>query len=286
MIESYLLEQLLAFEKEGTLSKAAQHLHISQPSLSLSMKKLESIVGVPLFIRTKNRISLNENGKLLVKYAHELLEFEKNMIQQIRLSEASKRELHYASISPTPIFALGSLLQQLSPKIIKEQLLDNNELLFSSLLQDKVEFIITTTSTRNPALEAIPLFQEQLYLSVKPEHLLADKKTITFQDIATENILLFKNIGFWMNICRFHLPHANFLIMDNFNAFTKIADSGDFPHFTSDIMQKLASPSKNKVLLQLKDQDCSVTYYLIFKKKQQATISPILTYLSNNSIIK
>ena len=59
MIESYLLEQLLAFEKFGTLSKAAQFIHMSQPSLSLSMKRLEDLIGVPLFTRTKNRIILN-----------------------------------------------------------------------------------------------------------------------------------------------------------------------------------------------------------------------------------
>lgn len=53
MIETYLLQQLIAFSKNGTLSAASENLHISQPALSQSMKKLEDILGVPIFERTK-----------------------------------------------------------------------------------------------------------------------------------------------------------------------------------------------------------------------------------------
>ena len=51
MLEIYLLEQLEAFARCGTLSAAAEELHLSQPALTRSMKKLEEIVGVPLFER-------------------------------------------------------------------------------------------------------------------------------------------------------------------------------------------------------------------------------------------
>ena len=60
MIEIYLLEQLAAFAKHGTLSKAAEELLISQPALSRSMKKLEEEFGVTLFAREDKKISLNE----------------------------------------------------------------------------------------------------------------------------------------------------------------------------------------------------------------------------------
>ena len=48
MMELYLLEQLIAFSRQGTLSGAAEKLHISQPALSQSMKKLEESLGVCL----------------------------------------------------------------------------------------------------------------------------------------------------------------------------------------------------------------------------------------------
>lgn len=52
-IETYLLEQLLAFKESKTLTEAADRLHLTQPTLTRSMKKLEDVFGVPLFFMIK-----------------------------------------------------------------------------------------------------------------------------------------------------------------------------------------------------------------------------------------
>ena len=72
MMELYLLEQLIAFSRQGTLSGAAEKLHISQPALSQSMKKLEESLGVSLFERSKNKIALNENGIMAVQLGRKI----------------------------------------------------------------------------------------------------------------------------------------------------------------------------------------------------------------------
>ena len=72
MIELYLLENLYAVYEHKTLTLAAEKLHLTQPSLSRSMQKLEGILGVSLFDRQKNRIILNENGVLAAKYAKKI----------------------------------------------------------------------------------------------------------------------------------------------------------------------------------------------------------------------
>ena len=83
MIEIYLLEQLAAFAEYGTLSKAAEQLHISQPALSRSMKKLESEIGVTLFIRDSKKISLNETGVLAASLARSQVEQNKEIVSRI-----------------------------------------------------------------------------------------------------------------------------------------------------------------------------------------------------------
>lgn len=70
MPEIYQLRQLAAFAEYGTLSEAAEKLYLSQPALSRNMRKLEEDIGVPLFIRSKNKLELNENGKLAAEQYH------------------------------------------------------------------------------------------------------------------------------------------------------------------------------------------------------------------------
>ena len=62
MIDDYLLEALVAFAKYGTLSATAEHLMVTQPTVTRGMQKLENELGVTLFKRTPNRISLTETG--------------------------------------------------------------------------------------------------------------------------------------------------------------------------------------------------------------------------------
>lgn len=62
--ELYELRQLITFAETGTLSETAEILHLSQPALSRNMKKLEEDLGLTLFERTKNKLSLNKNGEV------------------------------------------------------------------------------------------------------------------------------------------------------------------------------------------------------------------------------
>ena len=83
MIELYLLEQLVGLSQFSTLSEAAEHLHITQPTLTRSIRKLEELLGVELFRREKNRIYINDNGRLAVEYAKRILDDEEEMVRAI-----------------------------------------------------------------------------------------------------------------------------------------------------------------------------------------------------------
>ena len=109
MIEIHLFAQLVAFASCGTLSAAAEQLHISQPALSRSMQRLEDELGVKLFDRQKSRLTLNENGALTVQYARSLLMQEESMIEQIREYDRKKRTISVGSCTPVliPDFVSG-----------------------------------------------------------------------------------------------------------------------------------------------------------------------------------
>ncbi|MDG3213048.1 LysR family transcriptional regulator [Streptococcus suis] len=69
MLQLQQLEQLIAFADQGTLSKAAEVLLISQPSLTRNMQSLEDDLGDQLFQRSKNKLILTETGKYTVQQA-------------------------------------------------------------------------------------------------------------------------------------------------------------------------------------------------------------------------
>ena len=71
-----LLEQLIAFEQYGTLAEVAEHLLITQPTVTRGMRKLEEELEVVLFDRKPNKIELTETGLLAVQEAKKLLQDE------------------------------------------------------------------------------------------------------------------------------------------------------------------------------------------------------------------
>lgn len=69
MIDNYLLEELITFKEYGTLAATAEHLMVTQPTVTRGMQKLEEELDVEIFDHQPNCISLTKNGELAAKEA-------------------------------------------------------------------------------------------------------------------------------------------------------------------------------------------------------------------------
>src|SRR5579883_2111961 len=88
------IDQLLAFERiarEGSFSRAARHLDITQPSISARIQALEQEVGGPLFVRGGRKLALTERGESFLSYVQRALEVLNEGIEAARLSESGQR---------------------------------------------------------------------------------------------------------------------------------------------------------------------------------------------------
>src|SRR3990167_8816805 len=81
------LEYFLEVSSTLNLSRASERLGISQPSLSLAVKRLEQSVGNSLFVRHKQGVTLTQAGKQLVLHARQLLQYWENTKSQALASQ-------------------------------------------------------------------------------------------------------------------------------------------------------------------------------------------------------
>ena len=81
------LRYFLAVAREQNITKAAEALYISQPSLSKQMQNLENEIGRPLFARGSRKVTLTEAGVLLKKRAEQLLELYEKTEQELAAPE-------------------------------------------------------------------------------------------------------------------------------------------------------------------------------------------------------
>ena len=81
------LRYFLAVAREGTISAAAQSLHVTQPTLSRQMMELEDELGAPLFARGRRRIALTEEGRFLEQRAEEMVALAERTLAEFRAPE-------------------------------------------------------------------------------------------------------------------------------------------------------------------------------------------------------
>ena len=92
-MELRLLRYFLTVAKEQSFTKAAEQLHITQPTLSRQMAALEDELGITLFLRNGKRISLTDEGILLKRRALEILHLEEKTLEILNLEERTIEEL-------------------------------------------------------------------------------------------------------------------------------------------------------------------------------------------------
>ena len=78
-----LLDYFLAVAKQGNITRAAEQLHVTQPTISRQLMELEEIVGSPLLIRGKRQVTLTEAGVLFQQRAEEIVSLMEKAMRDI-----------------------------------------------------------------------------------------------------------------------------------------------------------------------------------------------------------
>ena len=280
MIELEQLRQLVAFAQYGTLSRAAEALHISQPSLSRTMQALEEELQAVLFTRQKNRITLNAAGWVAVEHAQHVLSAAEELTEQVRLADRSSRSIALGACAPVPIWDLVPLLRELYQDVkVSAELSGSDEMLLDGLRQGRFQIVVThQTPPQDETVFCLPYREERLSLLVPVGHPLSKHQVIRAGDLAHQNLLLYSEIGFWTQVCRERLPEAHFLFMNEWDAFGEVAGLGAFPSFITDALVP-GRPMDNKVVIPIEDEDFRTTYYFLCMEQEREKFKELIERL-------
>lgn len=262
-MELFELEQLAAFADCGTLSAAAEKLHLSQPTLTKTMKRLEEEFQVSLFIRSKNRLELNENGKLASEKAHKILADSQEMIQLIRSYDRERRTISIGSCAPAPASSLSQRASILYKNMSISSELRSNDKLINGLQYEKYHIVILPYKPDEKEYVAKEYGTETLYFVFPKKHRFAKRKSISLNEMDGENMLLFSDIGFWHDLVATHMPHSRFLVQTQRYDFNELTRSSILPYFATNLTLRFSDIPDDRVAVAIKDSDAAVTYYAV-----------------------
>ena len=262
VFEIYQLEQLLAFAECGTLSGAAERLHLSQPALSRSMQRLETELQVPLFDRQKNKIEFNENGRMAADCARQVMDKCQDMISRLQAFDRSQRTILVGSCAPAPLWEIPPVLSDLYPDRTISSEMRENDMLLQGLRDDVYQLIILPYAVEEPGITCVKYGEEHLYFSLPPAHPLSGSKGLYMRDLNGETMLLRNRLGFWRDVTDQKMPDTRFLEQEDI-AFNELVKSSALPSFTTDVAFHREGNPVNRVNIPILDEEANVTYLFI-----------------------
>lgn len=192
----FTLQQLKLFEsvfRNSSYTRAAEELHLSQPAVSIQIKRLEEQVGLPLFELMGKKIFPTEAGKTIYKASCDILERVeevKNTIESIKGDV--KGPLRLSVVTTSKYFMphlLGTFLNQY-PEVEPKLVFTNRSKVIQRLHNNDDDFVVMGQIPEDEKLETYPFLENILVPVAHPDHPIASKKNITLKELAEHRFLV------------------------------------------------------------------------------------------------
>lgn len=211
-----------------SFTRAAEQLFITQPSLSLSIKKLEDTLGMPIFDRSGREITLTDIGEKYIAAVEQIKNIEKSL--RCEIDDLQKLNKGHVTIGST-IFVSSNVLppilkkfQALFPEITINVLVENSSTLELLLEKGDIDLIIDNTQKdKAQEYEYIAITKEQILLAV-PKNFAINNKLKNFQiqnDIIQTNENWFKNYN---KVDMHLLKNEKFILLKHGNNMRQISN--------------------------------------------------------------
>lgn len=191
------LRYLILIQRLGSINKASEQVHISQQALSTSIKKLENEIGHDLLIRHTHGVSLTENGRLLAKFADNMLPELDNTLSQMKATNMpvhnTKEKLQVfftPAIGNTFVPDISKLFTRTHPNtqlmLMEKEAKEITEMIFKDNLPTLGLIGSLGTLPPLPILKSyfsFSIYDDKLYIVISKAHPLANQKSVSLHTI-------------------------------------------------------------------------------------------------------
>lgn len=174
--------------------RAAQHCHVSQPTLSGQIKKLEDQLGIALFERTNRRVLLTDMGRQLLPHARRILQEVDIIRETVETAQdplAGKFRLGaFPTLSPYLFPAIVPEVKANLPKLRLILIEEKTAELLEKLRHGELDAALLALPVQDDLLHTEPLFDDPFLLAVPPDHPLAEQHPIRQEQLVSHRLLL------------------------------------------------------------------------------------------------
>jgi DNA-binding transcriptional LysR family regulator len=226
------LEAFVEVAQQGSVTRAARALFVTQPALSARLNALEAAVGTQLLVRRRGGARLTEAGRAFLPYAERALHAVSQGQQVLR--ELARGIAGHVAIGASPAvstYALPSILKRFAierPGVQVAVRTGHSEEIVELVKRDEVA-VGLSRELRDPELEEFTLYEDELVLVVHPDHPFT--RGVRLADLADEQFILFDRASSYHELTSALFLEAPFvprsvMELDNIDSAKKMVEQG------------------------------------------------------------
>lgn len=226
------MECFLAVARLGNVSRAAEEMYLTQPTLTARLKALEEELGDQLFVRTSRGMRLTEAGKEFMPYAERCVASLEEGKQRLReLRDASGGRLSLGTSPGVGTYALPAILERFTaahPRVSVSVRSGHSENVLEMVLKEEVHLGLAR-AVSHPEVESIQLYEDELVLVVDPQHRFTEKGSAELAEVGREQLILFDHASSYYELTQSLFKNAGIrefraIELDNIEAAKRMVE--------------------------------------------------------------
>ncbi len=265
-MELQQLQYFLVAAKYEHITKAANSLHIAQPALSQSIKRLEAELNVKLFDRRKGGIILSESGKLLVDELKPIMKSLESLPEKLQDTARKQHQTIHLNVLAASILVTNCIIAY------KAQHPEINFKFVQNQSATDYDLCITATLPRKNSVVNQMMLEENFFLAVPASSKYAKYSEIELKEVAEEGFIFMSDTRPIRTICDQFCMEAGFtpdIIFEsmNFEAVRSLISAGLGVGFWPEYSWENAELTQNVVLLPIKSPECKRNIIITYNEQ-------------------